>query len=317
MSFRVATMLWLLALVPFALLFFVVRERTRGRIARRFVSERLRGVSSDRRALRPWLLGVALALAIVALAGPHAGFHLVPIVAREANRVLVIDVSNSMAAEDVGTSRLSAAKALAMQLADAQQGRVALVVFEAEPEVVSPLTTDTIAVAALIDTIGAGEIGQPGSDLGSAILAALRLIESDAAQRADIVVISDGEEQGVRVGEAIQRAKSRGVEVSTIVVGSSEGSTIPTGNGSLRDESGDVVTTYARTEAMSEVARETGGTMLENPFAARALDPLLRNGRSATQHETQTRVPIDRYQWPLALAFAALFGGSLLHRGAE
>jgi Ca-activated chloride channel family protein len=317
MSFRVATMLWLLALVPFTLAFFVVRERKRGKIARRFASERLRGASSHLRALRPWLLGIALILAIVALAGPHAGFHLVPIVAREANRVLVIDVSNSMAAEDVGTSRLSAAKALAMRLADAQQGRVALVVFEAEPEVVSPLTTDTIAVAALIDTIGTGEIGQPGSDLGSAILAALRLIESDAAQRADVVVISDGEEQGVRVREAIQRAKSRGVEVSTIVVGSAQGGTIPTGTGPLRDESGNIVTTYARSEAMSEVARETGGTMLENPFAARALNPLLRNGRSATQRQTEARVPIDRYQWPLALAFVALIGGSLLHRGAE
>lgn len=322
MSFRVATLLWLLAAIPFALLFFITRERTRVRIARRLVSERLRDVSSPLRALRPWLLGVALAFAIVALAGPHAGFHLVPIVAREANRVLVIDVSNSMAAEDVGTSRLSAAKALAMRLADAQQGRVALVVFEAEPEVVSPLTTDTIAVASLIDTIGTGEIGQPGSDLGSAILAALRLIESDAAQRADVVVISDGEEQGVRVSEAVQRAKSRGVEVSTIVVGSAQGSTIPTGNGSLRDESGNIVTTYARTEAMNEVARETGGTMLQNPFAAGALDPLLRNGSSAeegqtTLRQTQTRVPIDRYQWPLALAFVALFGGSLLHRGAE
>jgi Ca-activated chloride channel family protein len=317
MSFRMTTFLWLLALLPFALLFFVVREQQRVRIARRFTSERLRGVSSSWRALRPWLLCVALALAIVALAGPHAGFHLVPIVAREANRVLVIDVSHSMAAEDVGTSRLSAAKALAMQLADAQQGRVALVIFEADPEVVSPLTTDTLAVSALIDTIAPGEIGEPGSDLGNAILAALRLIESDAAQRADIVVISDGEEQGVRVREAVQRARSRGVEVSTIVVGSAQGSTIPTGSGPLRDESGNVVTTYARSEAMSEVARGTGGTMLENPFAARALHPLLRNGRAATQRETETRVPIDRYQWPLALAFAALFGGSLLHRGAE
>jgi Ca-activated chloride channel homolog len=259
------------------------------------------------------------------LAGPYAGFHLVPIVAREANRVLVIDVSNSMAAEDVGTSRLSAAKALAMRLADAQQGRVALVVFEAEPDVVSPLTTDTEAVASLIDTITTGEIGQPGSDLGNAILAALRLIESDATQKADIVVLSDGEEQGTRVDEAVQRAKARGVEVSTIVIGSAQGSTIPTGRGPLRDESGDIVTTRARTEAMSEVARDTGGTMLQNtggtmlqnPFAESALDPLLRNARSGTNRETHARVPIDRYQWPLALAFAALFCGSLLHRGAE
>lgn len=323
MSFRLATLLWLLALVPLVLAFFLSRERKRTRIARRFVSERLREsrqpATGNRqlRQLRPWLLGIALASAIVALAGPHAGFRLVPIVAHEANRVLVIDVSNSMAAEDVGTSRLSAAKALAMRLTDAQQGRVALVVFEAEPEVVSPLTTDTDAVAALIDTIVPGEIGQPGSDLGNAILAALRLIESDAALKADIVVISDGEEQGVRVREAVQRAKSRGVEVSTIVVGSAQGSTIPTGRGPLRDDSGNVVTTHARDDVMSEVARETGGTMLDNPFAARALDPLLRNAKPATRRETQARVPIDRYQWPLALALVALFGGSLLHRGAE
>jgi Ca-activated chloride channel family protein len=337
-------MLWLLAIVPFALAFFIARERMRTRIARRFVSERLRSYGvrwpqpplshapaahehakavaaatalQTKRALRPWLLGIALALSILALAGPHAGFRFVPIVAREANRVLVIDVSNSMAAADVGTSRLSAAKGLAMRLANAQEGRVALVVFEAVPEVVSPLTTDTDAVAALIDTIVPGEIGEPGSDLGSAILAALRLIESDSAQKADIVVISDGEEQGVRVAEAVQRAKTRGVEISTIVVGSAQGSTIPTGSGPLRDESGNVVTTVARADVMSEVARDTGGTLLENPFAARALDPLLRNARSGTQRETQARVPIDRYQWPLALALVALFGGSLLQRGAE
>ncbi|HEV7766235.1 MAG TPA: VWA domain-containing protein [Thermoanaerobaculia bacterium] len=315
MSFRFATMLWLLALVPFALLFFLSRERTRTRFARRFVSERLRGAPV--RWLRPWLLGIALTLAILALAGPHAGFRMVPIVAREANRVLVLDVSNSMSAEDVGTSRLSAAKAIAMRLADAQHGRIALVVFEAEPLVVSPLTTDTEAVSALLDTISAGEVGEPGSDLGSAILAALRLIETDSAQRADLVVLSDGEEQGVRVAEAVSRAKSRGVEVSTIVIGTAQGGTIPTGRGPLRDDSGNIVTTYARTEVMTEVARETGGTLLQNPFGARALDPLLRNTRSATQRETEARMPIDRYQWPLAFAFIALLGGSLLHRGAE
>src|SRR5215211_1169872 len=134
MSFRNVTMLWLLAAVPLALVFLVLRERSRTRIARRFASERLRGVANGLRALRPWLIGLGIAAALLALAGPYAGFQLVPIVAREANRVLVIDVSNSMAAEDVGTSRLSAAKGLAIRLADAQQGRVALIVFEASAD---------------------------------------------------------------------------------------------------------------------------------------------------------------------------------------
>jgi len=44
MSFRNVTMLWMIAAVPLALVFLVVRERARDRVARRFASERLRGV---------------------------------------------------------------------------------------------------------------------------------------------------------------------------------------------------------------------------------------------------------------------------------
>ena len=76
------------------------------------------------------------------------------------------------------------------------------------------------------------------------------------------------------------------------------------------------LTTYARSDVLGDVVRATGGKLLENPFADRALAPLLGSG-AATQHQTHTRVPIDRYQWPLALAFLAFLGGSLLHRGAE
>jgi Ca-activated chloride channel family protein len=316
MSFRNVTMLWMIAAVPLALIFLLVRERARTRIARRFASERLRGAAGGARALRPWLVALGLTAALLALAGPYAGFTLVPIVAREANRVVVMDVSNSMAAEDVGTSRLNAAKALAVRLARAQEGRVALVVFEAQAEVVSPLTTDVEAVAALIETLQPGELGAPGSDLGSAILAALRLIESETGQKADLVVLSDGEDQGTRIAEAVQRAKSRAIEVSTIVVGSSQGSTIPTGRGPLRDTQGEVVTTYARSDVLGDVARATGGKLLENPFADRALDPILGSGATA-RRQTHARVPVDRFQWPLALAFLAFLGGSLLHRGAE
>jgi Ca-activated chloride channel homolog len=316
MTFRVLPILWLLAAIPFALWFFVARERTRRRIARQFASERLRGVSNPAHALRPWLLGLALLAAIVALAGPYSGFTFVPIVAREANRVLVIDVSNSMAAEDVGSSRLAAAKAIGRRLVDAHNGRIALIVFEAQPEIVSPLTTDGEAVSTLLETLQPGEVGQPGSDLGTAVIAALRLVEGDPTQKVDLVVISDGEDQGVRVAEAIQRAKARGVEISTIVVGSSEGATIPTGTGPMRDSTGEVVTTYARAEVLRDVAKATGGTTLENPFAEHALDPLLHM-QGVTARETHVRVPIDRFQWPLALAFFAMFVGSVFHRGAE
>lgn len=316
MSFRSVPALWLAALLPLALWFLLARERVRLSAARRFASERLRGVTSPARGLRPWLLALALTAALAALAGPSFGYRLVPVDVRESNRILVIDVSNSMGAADVGTSRLAAARALAARLIVQQHGRVGAVIFEGVAEIVSPLTTDADAVAALVDTLQPGETGEPGSDLGGAVLAALRLLESDPGRSGDIVLISDGEDQKARVGEAVAAAKNRGVSVSTIRVGTSSGGTIPTGDGPLRDEQGEIVTTRSSAEALQELAAGTGGRALDNPFGEKALDPLLTAARGSAESR-EIRVPIDRYQWPLSIALFLFLGASLLHRGAE
>lgn len=315
-SFRAPQLLWLAIAVPIALIFFLARERQRIRIARRFVSERLRGVANPLRSVRPWLVALALLGCVIALAGPEAGFRVVPIEQRESNRVIAIDVSLSMAAQDVGTSRLDAAKAIAKRIIDAQQGRIGLVVFESAAEVVSPLTSDDEAVEALLDSIQAGEVSNPGSDLSVALMAALRLA-GDTAQRGDIVVISDGEDQSTRLDDTVAKLAQRGVPVSTILVGTAAGSTIPRpeGGGDLVDDNGQVVTTYARPEALQKIAAATGGKFYENPFGEHALDSLAASG--GTMKQRNIRVPIERYQWPLALACIAMFLGSLANRGAE
>jgi Ca-activated chloride channel family protein len=315
-SFHSIRFLWLALLVPLALLFFLSRERQRLRVARRFVSERLRGVANPLRWLRPWLAALTLLGCLIALAGPEAGFQTVPIEQRESNRVIAIDVSLSMDANDVGTSRLDAAKAIAKRIIDAQSGRVGLVIFESAAEVVSPLTSDGEAVEALLDSIQAGEVANPGSDLSVALATALRLAGGDAATRGDIVVISDGEDQSTKLGETIAKLAQRGVPVSTVLVGSSAGSTIPWPEGGvLRDDNGQVVTTYARPEVLQKIAAATGGTFYANPFAEHALDSLATT--AGTMKQRNIRMPIDRYQWPLAFAWMALFLGSLANRGAE
>jgi len=316
-AFRLPQLLWLALLVPLALLFFIARERRRSRIARRFISERLRGVANPLRVLRPWLVALTLLGCVIALAGPEAGFRVVPIEQRETNRVIAIDVSLSMAAQDVGTSRLEAAKAIAKRIIGAQSGRVGLVIFESAAEVVSPLTSDGDAVEALLDSIQAGEVSNPGSDLAVALNAALRLVGGDAGQRGDIVVISDGEDQSTKLDDTIAKLAQRGIPVSTILVGTPAGSTIPRpeGGGVLVDDNGQVVTTYARPEALQKIARATVGTFYANPFGEHALDSLAATGGNLKQRNV--RVPIERYQWPLAFACFAMFLGSLANRGAE
>lgn len=316
MNFRAPEWLWLLAMAPMIVAFAVVRERHRLQLARRFASERIRGVANPVRSARPWVLGVGIAALSLAMSGPYAGFTTIAVTGTESNRIVAIDVSNSMAAEDVGTSRLAAAKAVAKRLIENHRGRVGLVVFESGAEVISPLTNDTEALLALLETIQPGEVGMPGSDIGSAVMAALRLTEADATQRADIVVISDGEEQGRRLADAMRTARNRGIKVSGITIGTANGSTIPAGDGVLRDN-GEIVTTYARHETMERLARGTGGLALENPFSEHSLDMLMVRRAPGARTQTEVRVPVDRYQWPLVFAFLALFGASVLNRGAE
>jgi len=318
LTFRSIPLLALAALAPAVLAFLIAREHHRIRLGRRFVSERLRGIANPARMLRPFLITAALLAALVALAGPRAGFTILPIEERETNRVIAIDVSLSMAAPDVGASRLEAAKAIAKRIIAADEGRVGVVIFEAGAEVVSPLTTDDDAVSALVDSIQPGELSEPGSDLGNGLVAAQRMLESDPGQKGDIVVISDGEDQGSHLDDAITRLRARGVPASTVAIGSLSGSKIPQpeGNGDLRDDAGDVVVTYLHPETLERIARETGGQPLVNPFSEHALDALL-TPTGGVMRQKNVRVPIERYQWPLALACIALLCGSFVNRGAE
>jgi Ca-activated chloride channel homolog len=317
LTFRSIPLLALALAAPAMLIFLIARERHRIRLARRFVSESLRGVANPARMLRPYLIALSLLAAVVALAGPRVGFKVMPIEQRESNRVVLFDVSESMGARDVGASRLDTAKAIAKRIVDADPGRIALVIFESRAEVVSPLTSDDEAVSELIDSIQTGEVADPGTDLGTALIGAARLIDADPAQKGDIVVISDGEDQGSRLDDALRRLREKSIVVSTVLVGSTAGSTIPRiDNAELRDDNGDIVHTYAHPEVLEQVARATGGRFYANPFGEHDLDSLAA-APSNKGREKNVKMPIERFQWPLALAMFALLFGSFVNRGAE
>lgn len=318
-SFHQPSWLWVaLAAIPLTAGLWRFEE-TRRQLAGRFVSERLRGKSNRFRPARPFLIGAGFLLAAVAMAGPRFGQEVVDVPLSDSARILVVDVSDSMSAEDVGTSRLSAAKAIARRALQMHDGRVGLVIFEGEAAILSPLTTDVDAVATLLDSVTAGETGVPGSNFDSALEAAMRLMDGGSG-KADIVLISDGEQQGSTTLENLAGVTARGVPVHTVVVGTTEGGRIPAGRPGkfLRDESGTEVTTTADSRQMERIANETGGAFLVNPFDENALQKLATgSGSSDGSGRSTTTVPIERFQWPLGAALLFLIAGSLTHRGAE
>lgn len=320
LTFRAAPVLWALAALPLVALFFFARESTRRRLADRFVSERMRGYASYR-VVRPLLLTLAVLFAVGAAAGPRLGERVIAVQQREANTIVALDVSLSMAAEDVGTSRLSASKAIIRKLVERRGGKVALVAFEGKAQVISPLTSDEDAVLTLLDSLGPGELAEPGSDFGAAIDESLKLARTTGGARPEILLISDGENRSDGLDQSLRRARAANLKVDTVMVGTEGGSKIPLPDAPgevLRDESGEDVVTVASPKTMQSISSATSGRFFANPFSEHQLasvaSTLSSSGRMSKQED---RVPIERYQWPLAAAVFALLLGSLANRGAE
>lgn len=189
------------------------------------------------------LLATSLVLLTTAMAGPTSDIR-IPL--NRAVVMLVIDVSESMASNDVPPSRLAAAKEAGKQFADQLTPAInlGLVEFAANATLLVPPTTNRDAVKAGIESLQAA----PKTATGEGLFTALQAIATvgsvmgggDGPPPARIVLESDGAEnvpldpnapQGAFT--AARAAKSEGVQISTISFGTPygtvdyEGATIP------------------------------------------------------------------------------------------
>lgn len=318
LTFRDPSWLWGLLAFPLVVSFLVWRENARREGSRQFISERIRGVSNSLRRLRPWLLSLGLLLVLLALAGPRYGHREEVIRVSGFSRIFVIDVSESMSATDVGGSRLQAARALTGSLLDQAPERVALVLFEGETMVLSPLTSDAGGVRTLLESVRAAETPRAGSDIGAALLEALEIALEAAPDPADIVIVSDGEHQGADPAGAIQRTAESGVTVHTIMIGGRNGAPIRTENGVLVDDEGKTVITRANDEVLEAIAGATGGRFLDNPFVGPGVVRQLASEESGRRTGIVTiTIPFERFQVPLAAALLLFLAAGITNRGAE
>jgi Ca-activated chloride channel homolog len=292
----------------------VAREKTKRELARRFASERLRSRPPAARGMRPYVIGIAAALFALAAAGPRAGFTTRPRLLSAEMTVIAIDSSESMRVQDLGIPRLQFAKSLAITSLEEAGSRVGLVAFEGVAEVLSPLTIDGAALTTMIETVAPGELPEAGSNLESAIHASLDLLASSNGRKR-ILLIGDGEETEGDWRRASLRAERENVAIDTVVIGSASGGEIATESGApLRDERGEIVVSRSHPETFRAIAKMTGGRFLENPSS-----PIRTAGATGRTEDAPgvERVPIERYQWPLAAGLLLLAIGSLANRGAE
>jgi Ca-activated chloride channel family protein len=209
-----------------------------------------------------WLAGAALLISILALAGPS--WQKLPdssFSARDA-RVIVLDLSRSMLAEDLRPNRLTRARfRLADLLEMTDEGQVGLVGYAGDAYVVSPLTSDMNTVANLLPALRPDIIPVAGSRANRALELAASLLERAGLNRGEILLVSDS-------ADSADAARARdlandGIITSVLAVGTTEGAPIPSGGGFVSDRSGNVVIARLDRTSLQAVADAGGGIYTE------------------------------------------------------
>lgn len=289
----------------------------------RFAEERFRDDlvptrSPGRAAVRSGLVGTALVLSVVCLAGPSWGFRWERIERRGIDVVVALDLSRSMLARDVDPDRLTAAKREIRDLVDLLQGdRVGLVVFAGTAFIQCPLTLDYNALQVFLDQLDPDWVPIGGTDLGAAIRTSIEtFVQKERSGRA-VILITDGEDHGGELQAAATEAKAQGVHVFVVGIGSPEGVPIPDGRGGFVKDGGSVVLSKLDEPALKELAMTTGGSYVRRVSGVADLreiylDDIKQALESRELGSSRQRRAEERFQWFLLPAFLLLFAEPLL-----
>lgn len=232
----------------------------------------LRGLMPDvsplRRHVKFGLMMVALALIILVMARPQFGTRNEEVKRSGIEVVIAADVSNSMLCEDINPdlhqSRLDKSKMIVSKLIEQfDQDKVGLVAFAGSSITLLPITSDYVSAKMFLSQLAPGTVNVQGTNLSEAIQRATANF-SDVKKKKNIgralILITDAEDHEEGAIEAAKNAKSQGIQIFVLSVGTTAGGPIPMGGGSFKkDLSGNVVTTKLNEQVGKDIAKAGNG----------------------------------------------------------
>jgi Ca-activated chloride channel family protein len=276
---------------------------------------------TDRRRL--WLGLAGLGLAALALARPQLGERDAEMAKTGRDLLVVLDLSRSMTVGDVRPTRLAVAKDAIWETVSASPGdRLGLMVFGGSAFLQLPLTSDHATFKLFLDAASPDDLGDPATDIGTALAAAGKVFEheDDEGHRA-VLLVSDGESGEGDLETATASLRGAGIPAFAMGVGTTGGGTIPADSTEApdkwhRDHIGRIAVSKLDEGQLKTVARLTGGSYARGGRSddRAALRTALARVRSRTLATATQKERADRFQWPLALAVAALLGELWLGR---
>ena len=313
MIFAEPKYLMLLLLIP---VFFVIQAlvlKFRAKRLRRFgdqalVEKLMPSYSKAKVWLRLSLFAIAFMFFILGISRPQMGAILKEHKTRGAEVMVVLDVSNSMLAQDYSPNRLERAKLAISRMVDKlRDDRIGLIVFAGNSFVQLPITTDYVSAKMFLSSISTESVTIQGTAMGEAISTALRSFSAQSDKSRAIIVITDGENHEDDPVAAARQAAELGVRVFTIGVGSPQGTMIPMGDGQyLEDRDGNPVVTRLDDKVLQEVAEAGKGLYVHAGNREFGLDPVIEEISRMDDEEYNSIVfeeYDELYMYFLAVAF--------------
>lgn len=313
--------LWLLALAVVTgswLLHYIYKYRSRQRMA---VQPRF--VALSRRSRRRGdiavliLAGAAVSLLVAALARPQLLLERREPEFERQDIIFILDRSVSMRARDIRPSRGERAireiKTFLQQKPEAID-RVGLVGFAGTSLVLSYLTDDVDSTLFYLDWIADDPSIIYGTDMGAALSSALEIVRRDSQpSRKLFIIVSDGEDQGGSLNQALTAVKQKNIRIHSIGIGSQQETLIPVTLPGGREEfltgdSGRPLTTLFNELSLRSLAASTGGRYIRSVTGRElhsALASIAQADRVRTGWRTTTEYR-DIYRALLAAAGAAI-----------
>ncbi len=306
--------LYLLLSIPAILaLFWWAMYSRRRRIARfgrsAIVEQLMPAFSIGSVRLKFYLYLVALVLLIFAAARPQVGSKLREERSQGVEMMLVVDVSNSMMAEDFAPNRLAKTQFAIERLFAglASQERVGLIAFAGEAVVELPITSDYRMASTFAKRLSPSMVSVQGTDVGKALDLALLSFSADSEASKVVILITDGEAHDSGAVAAAERAKQQGVKIFTIGIGTPEGAPITIDGEFVKDENGDMVVTKLNEELLQSIASVTEGGYVRSTNQSLGLSEIIKTISEMDQKELSV-VRFDEYgeQYQYLVAIALL-----------
>ena len=293
---------WLLAFLPM-LSFLIWFARRRFEMLRwqdivdpQLMPHVLIGTGYQTRRRITMLLALAGALLVLALAGPAWQRLPQPVFRSQDGLVIVLDLSRSMDVADIKPSRLARARFKINDiLARRVEGQSALIVYAAEPYVVSPLTDDTRTIISQLPALTTDLMPAQGSRADRALQKAAELLQQAGTSKGDVLLVTDGVDAD-RAAAAAAELRDSGIRVSVLGVGTAAGGPIPGAGGFVKRGDGSIV--VAKFDSASLRMLATEGRGLFRPLAADETDVdqlLARLGMSIDETE-DTGLEVDLWR---------------------